>query len=134
MKQLSIFLLLAPLFFACNSEKKIYDEVMAVHDEVMPLMDNIMTMKQDLKDRAKQLAKDTLTDHQQELAEVQALIEKLDSADRSMMVWMREFHHDYESVAKEELTDYLEKQKKRITAVGLFMREAIKDAEDYFSE
>lgn len=134
MKQLSLFLLLALLVFSCNSEKKTYDEVMALHDEVMPLMDNIMNLKQELKEKAKSLEKDTISDNSEEIMQIQALIMKLDSADKSMMVWMREFHHDYETVAKAELTEYLEKQKQRITAVGLFMREAIKDAENYFSE
>lgn len=131
--------LFAPLFLllivaSCDNQKKLYDEVMAVHDEAMPKMDNIMNLKEKLEAREDSLKNDTTPKFSAELEKISALKTQLDSADDSMMMWMREFHQDYESMTKAEITEYLNKQKQRITQVGLFMNQAIADAEEYLSE
>lgn len=131
--------LFAPLFLllivaSCDNQKKLYDEVMAVHDEAMPKMDNIMNLKEKLEAREDSLRQDTTREFSAELQKISALKTQLDSADESMMMWMREFHQDYESMTKAEITEYLNKQKQRITQVGLFMNSAIAEAEEYLSE
>lgn len=127
-------LLLCFVIVACDNHKKLYDEVMAIHDEAMLKMDRIMKLKQTLKSKADSLKSDTTKNFPAELEEIKSLQTKLDTADESMMVWMREFHQDYESIAKAEVMEYLNRQKQRITQVGMLMNEAIADAEEYLAE
>ena len=123
------FLLL--ILFSCNRHEKIYDEVMEIHDEAMAKMDRIMVLKSKLNDHIKMMAEDTLSNHTSELNQLNTLVQNLEEADEGMMNWMREFHNDYENVAKSEIMKYLRKQKEKITLVGQKMNEAIADAEKY---
>ncbi len=119
------------MLFSCNRHEKIYDEVMDIHDEAMTKMDRIMELKSQLKEEIASLENDTINDNSQAIDNIKALSQNLNEADDAMMNWMREFHSDYEHVAKSEIMDYLEKQKERITAVGKQMNEAIAEAEKH---
>ncbi len=130
--RIKISLLFLPfLFFACNQHEKIYDEVMEIHDVAMAKMDRIMELKAQLNGQIEALNADTLGDHSLKIEKMNSLLQNLDEADEAMMSWMREFHNNYEQVAKSEIMDYLEEQKERITEVGKQMNDAIAEAEKY---
>ena len=131
MKKLLLFILIIPLFFSCDNQKELYSEVMVIHDTAMAKMDKIITLKSALKEKAQAMSQDTTNTNIEEVKKINDLILNLDAADESMMNWMREFHQDYESHAKEEIMDYLENQKDRITKVGEEMNQAIEAANAY---
>jgi hypothetical protein len=100
MKNTLWLLLWTVLFVACQSDKEKTDgneesakvqeyrqEVIAVHDEAMPLMSDIYQLKKELQS---QLA-DTVSMEKSRIAEIKSILLKLDSADKGMRVWMREF-------------------------------------------
>ena len=131
MKKYLSLLIIPFLFSACNQHEKIYDEVMEIHDEAMAKMDQIMELKTQLNEQVETLQADTLSDQSLKIDKMNSLVQNLEEADEAMMSWMREFHNDYEEVAKSEIMDYLEEQKERITDVGKQMNEAIAEAEAY---
>ena len=104
---------------------------MEIHDEAMAKMDQIMELKTQLNEQVETLQADTLSDQSLKIDKMNSLVQNLEEADEAMMSWMREFHNDYEEVAKSEIMDYLEEQKERITDVGKQMNEAIAEAEAY---
>ena len=134
MKKYLGILFIAILLLSCNRHEKIYDEVMDIHDVAMANMDQIMTLKVELKENIESLNSDTLVDNTAQIEEINSLISDLESADEGMMNWMREFHDDYEHVAKSEIMDYLEEQKEKITAVGKTINEAIDNAQKFLAK
>lgn len=100
---------------------KLYSEVMAIHDEVMPKMGDIYTLKEGLK---KKLADNPATDKR---SEIESAISKLDAADESMRVWMRQF--DSEAIKDEEKKrEYLEGEMEKVKKVREDMLAAIEQA------
>lgn len=100
---------------------KLYSEVMAVHDEVMPKMGDIYTLKEGLK---KKLADNPAADKK---SEIESAITKLDAADESMRVWMREF--DSEAIKDEEKKrEYLENEMEKVKKLREDMLAAIEQA------
>ena len=89
----TLYFLASFIFIACNPKgnekdiyaesRKIYKEAIVIHDEVMPLMGKIMQLQKNLK-----IEKEKISDTQlgQEINEV---LQKLEDAHHSMMVWMR---------------------------------------------
>lgn len=101
------------------SEKSLYDQVMDIHDEVMPSMGELNRLKRELKDKVEK-SPDLVEEKRKEMEETILTIE---SASKSMMVWMREFNpEDYEG---EELTKYLQSEMKRVQQVKETMLEAL---------
>jgi hypothetical protein len=98
-----VVLVTAFLFSGCKQKESVDDEagepeetekvaalrkkVLAIHDEVMPLMTDIYQHKNKMKERLQ--SESTLTSEEKKRFET-VLIE-LDSADRGMRVWMRQF-------------------------------------------
>lgn len=100
---------------------KLYSEVMAIHDEVMPKMDDIYTLKEGLK---KKLADNPAADKK---SEIESAIARLDAADESMRVWMREF--DSEAIKDEEKKrEYLENEMVKVKKLREDMLAAIEQA------
>ncbi len=100
---------------------KLYSEVMAIHDEVMPKMGDIYTLKEGLK---KMLADNPATDKK---GEIESAITKLDAADESMRVWMREFNSE-DIKDEEKKREYLENEREKVKKVREDMLAAIEQA------
>lgn len=121
MKYLSIFL--AMLFVGCASSDKseldlLEEEVMAIHDEVMPKMG-------DLRKTQKQL----MLLAQGESDSLQAvtylnLADKIDIANESMMVWMRNYEPEFDG-DDDQVRAYLTEQKEGIEKVKRDMISAL---------
>ncbi|MBX2967316.1 MAG: hypothetical protein KF845_14315 [Cyclobacteriaceae bacterium] len=102
-----------------DPNKALYNEVMDIHDEVMPGMEELFRLKKKLEQEISN-SPDLVEGKKQELEQTILL---LDSASKSMMVWMREFSpEDYE---KEKQRDYLESELKRVNTVKDVMLEAL---------
>lgn len=94
-------------------EGKLYDEVMKLHDEGMARMDEIYTLKQELM---KKVADPSgLVREKQE--DIESKISQLDSASRAMMVWMRNFHPESDTLDTIGYRDYLETELKKVKKV-----------------
>jgi hypothetical protein len=106
-----------------SENQVLYDEVMKIHDEVMPKMQDIHNRKQALKEKMV-----NVTAEQKKYLELQ--IAKLDSAQESMMVWMREFNPIPDSVGEEKARDYLEGEMEKVKKVRENMLNALKETED----
>lgn len=122
-KTIALLALLSLTLTYCGQKedpnKALYNQVMDIHDEVMPSMEELYRLKKDLEEKVKN-SPDLLENKKQEMEETILL---LDSASKSMMVWMREFNpEDYE---KEALRDYLEEELKRVQTVKDVMLKAL---------
>lgn len=90
--KIKIFFLLTFVLISCDrspnqedkyaDSRKVYDEAINIHDEVMPLMGEIMRLQKNLK-----IEKDKINDAQQK-EEINKVLQKLEDAHNSMMIWM----------------------------------------------
>lgn len=116
--RLALIALAATLMYACGNSKKeelktLKNEVMAVHDEVMPKMGDLMKAQKALKLKADSLMETSDSLAAQGYYDAAA---KIDSANESMMNWMRNFQANFQGT-DEELTAYLNEQKATIQKV-----------------
>jgi hypothetical protein len=107
-----------------SGNKALYDEVMNVHDEVMPKMNDIYKLKEELKKRLAN-SPDISEEKRQH---IQNTILRLDSANESMMVWMRNFNPIPDSLGEEKAREYLEQEKEKVGKVKKDVLKAIDDA------
>lgn len=96
-----------------DGNSALYDEVMKIHDEVMPKMDGLYKMKEELK---KQIA-DTPDITEEKRKELENKISKIETAMKSMMVWMREFNPPADSLGEAVVKEYLEGQLETVKKV-----------------
>jgi len=89
------------------------DEVMAIHDSVMPRMSALRSTRKALLERAEN------TTDSIELTVLLNKADKLDSAQKSMMGWMRQFN-----------PTYYEDQKKMIQDVKDLMESSLEEGQD----
>ena len=94
-------------------EGELYDEVMRLHDEGMEKMDEVYALKRKLRERITD-APDMV---EQERQELEGRISQLDSASRAMMVWMREFHPENDTLDATGYRDYLEAELEKVRKV-----------------
>lgn len=114
------------VLFSCENQEKqevqtLFKSVMEVHDGVMPKMDNIHEARKTLKEKL--TTADSL--------EVSALLEKLDSADEAMMVWMEDFNSSFETMPIQEQKKYLELEKEKITKVRDLMMGSLEESQKW---
>jgi len=114
------------VLFSCENQEKqevqtLFKSVMEVHDGVMPKMDNIHEARKTLKEKL------TTADS----TEVSALLEKLDSADEAMMVWMEDFNSSFETMPIQEQKKYLELEKEKITKVRDMMMGSLEESQKW---
>jgi hypothetical protein len=107
-----------------DPNKVLYNQVMDIHDEVMPRMDDIMRLKRELKESIEK-SNNLVPEKKKELEQK---ILQLDSAGKAMMAWMNDFRP--EEYTGEDLRDYLESEKERVTKVKELMLEAIQKAKE----
>ena len=100
------------------------EEVMKVHDEVMPKMNDIYKLKEGLK---KKLTEAGVADDKKK--EIEQTITELDAASESMMVWMRAFNPQPDSLDEEKTHAYLESEMEKVQKVKEDITQAIAKAE-----
>jgi chromosome segregation ATPase len=110
-----------------NPNQALYDQVMDIHDEVMPRSEDIYQLKKELQEKlsAAPAAPNLIGEKKQEL---ESIISQLDSADKSMMDWMHNFHPLPDSADQEKARAYLESEMERIKKVRDFTNETIEKA------
>lgn len=136
MKSFSAFALICLVIAGCQQKARehhgdlenspnqaLYEEVMVIHDEVMPKMDDIYKTKTALK---KRLETPGLSEMQKK--EINDKIAQLDSADESMMVWMRKFDPIPDSLGEEKAREYLEQELVKVKKVRENILQALKNA------
>ncbi|MEP2670279.1 MAG: hypothetical protein ABJH04_14860 [Cyclobacteriaceae bacterium] len=107
-----------------DPNQSLYDMVMDVHDEVMPKMDDIYKIKSQLQEKIVN-SPDLVQERKDAL---EKMILSLDSANNSMMVWMRQFNRPADSLDVEEARAYLESQMEKINAVKETMLSTLEEA------
>ena len=95
-----------------SPNQALYNEVMRIHDEVMPKMNDLYKAKTALKTR---MELPGLPEN--ERAEINSNIARLDSASEGMMVWMRQFNPLADSAGEEKARAYLENELEKIKKV-----------------
>ena len=127
MKKIFLFAFVALALAACSDvkkeEKKLIDNVMQLHDTVMTYDEQLMHNKMKL-DTLIKTADDTTK------AKLNAMIAKLDKADSDMEDWMQKF----DPQPKENVLEYMNKQKVRIHHIDSAMRAAIKESGEYIKQ
>jgi hypothetical protein len=104
-----------------ESNQALYEEVMGIHDEVMPKMDDLYRLKKQLQDEIA----NTPDLAEEKKLEMQQTIQQLDSANTSMMVWMRQFDPPSDSSNQEALREYLETQLEMVKKMREDVRQAL---------
>ncbi len=110
-----------------NSEgdpnQALYDQVMDIHDEVMPKMEDIYKLKSQLQEQIAN-SPDLVIEKKESM---ETMILQLDSANKAMMIWMRQFNPP-DSVDEEQGRAYLEEQMEKVKKVKEDMLTAIERA------
>lgn len=115
----------APDTTADDGNASLRDEVMKIHDEVMPKLDNIYQLKEKLKNKIAE----TPGLAEEKKKQIDATIAKLDSASEGMMIWMRKFDPMSDTLTPEKKTQYLEREKAKITKVREDIYKALEQGE-----
>ena len=98
------FVVMLGVLLGCGEkEKPLYDQVMDIHDEVMPKMEDLHRAKKLLKDSVAKTPEMPI----ERKTEIEQTILLLDSAQDSMMEWMRGFVPP-EPTDKEAYEKYME--------------------------
>lgn len=105
---------------------KLYEEVMRLHDDGMEKMDELHRLKEGLKKTVASTPE--MTDEKRK--EIEAKISKLDSAGKGMMVWMRQFHPEDDSLNDEAYHEYLEAERDKVKKVKDDIFDAIARAKE----
>jgi hypothetical protein len=103
-----------------NPNEALYNQVMDIHDEVMPKMEDLYRLKKDLQEKL------TASTSDEEKADLQNRIVRVDSASQLMMEWMHKFEPLPDSTDQEEAREYLESEMEKIKKVREAMLETIK--------
>jgi hypothetical protein len=106
-----------------GSNDALNTEVMKIHDEAMLKMNDIYTLKQALNSK---LADSVKLDTAKREA-IKNTISRLDSASEGMMVWMRAFNPQPDSLGAERAREYLETEMEKVKQVREKILEALEE-------
>jgi len=109
-----------------DSNGALYEEVMKLHDEGMGKMDEMYKLKEELKNKIAS-APELVEEKRKELEEK---ISGLDSASKGMMVWMRNFHPETDSLDEQGYREYLESEMEKVKKVKNDILNAIARAKE----
>jgi hypothetical protein len=127
-KHIGIALSLAILLGCADNkkqEKLLLDSVIAVHDKVMTNDEHLMKNKMLLDSIIKNVpAKDS----------VKVYLKLVDDADSAMSDWMHKFDVENRGKSHQEIIDYLNDQKKKISAIDVQISKAINESEKYLNQ
>lgn len=129
LKNVMYVLIILSMLSACGEKKAsiqdLHTEVMEIHDAVMPRMTDLHSSRKELEMALKQGADSTT---------VFDLLQRLDDADESMMVWMDEFKMPAEEADEQLKMDYLYSEKKRIAEVKKKIEESISEVSSFTAQ
>lgn len=127
MKKIFLFAVAILALAACSDvkkdEKALLDHVIKMHDTVMVYDEQLMHNKMKL-DTLIKTADDTTK------ARLNIMIAKLSKVDSDMEDWMQKF----DPQTKDNVIDYMNKQKVRIEHIDSMMRAAIKESGEYIKQ
>lgn len=127
-KYIGIALSLAILLGCADNkkqEKLLLDSVIAVHDKVMTNDEHLMKNKMLLDSIIKNVpAKDS----------AKVYLKLVDDADNAMSDWMHKFDVENRGKSHQEIIDYLNDQKKKISAIDVQISKAINESEKYLNQ
>jgi len=127
-KYIGIVLSLAILLGCADNkkqEKLLLDSVIAVHDKVMTNDEHLMKNKMLLDSIIKNVpAKDS----------AKVYLKLVDDADSAMSDWMHKFDVENRGKSHQEIIDYLNDQKKKISAIDVQISKAINESEKYLNQ
>lgn len=124
---MTVFILACSDKEAKKEKDMLMEQVMAAHDEVMPKMGELRRLSKDLKAKADSL---TALNDPALAGEIQQLTfaaEKIESANESMMVWMRQFEQPDNEAPLSEVIAYLKDQKEKIDKVKEAMLKSLEE-------
>lgn len=125
MKYLFLFLTALIIYSSCKEKISLEDEVIAIHDEVMPKMGDMHMARKNLREILKKAEDEAAK------TEILTMISDLESADEGMMTWM----HEWKVPENEpEKTEYLEKEKVKITKVKVDMLTSLENAHKFIEK
>jgi hypothetical protein len=131
MKKLLITAFIGSVLTGCSDKKAqkeaALDGVIQVHNKVMSADEHLMKNK---------MALDTLITKDSSAAKDTAILlrAKLAAADSSMEIWMHKFDPDYKGKTDDETLNYLNDQKKQVTAIDSQINAAIKQSDTYLQK
>jgi hypothetical protein len=139
--RLVVLMSLIAFLIGCNTEankkkkeQKLAEEVIAIHDEVMPKMDQIFKLRKELKDLNNQFILNINSMRGFDTSKSKMLIAHLDSSDKLMMDWMHQYNGGQGLYSHEEVMNYLEEEKKKITYVKEFTDKSIEEARNFLKK
>lgn len=109
-----------------DSNGALYEEVMKLHDEGMGKMDEIYKLKEELKNKIASTPE--LVEEKRK--EIEGKISSLDSASKGMMLWMRNFHPETDSLDEQGYHEYLESEMEKVKKVKDDILDAIARAKE----
>jgi predicted house-cleaning noncanonical NTP pyrophosphatase (MazG superfamily) len=113
-----------------DSREELYNQVMAVHDEVMPKMDEIYRLKTKLQEELQDLLQNKSEANAEQIKSLTDKINSLENASKEMMVWMRQFDVQPDSLGHEVIMEGLNEEMKKIEKVKRDMLDAIQSAKE----
>lgn len=112
-----------------KKEKEMQEEVMAIHDEIMPKMSRLEQLSQKLDSVKKSMSKKGKASASK-IEKIEEQKEALSEAHKSMMKWMRNYEKPSDTMAHEDVMEYLEEEKKKIQDVKNKFTTSIQQAEE----
>ena len=132
MNKLLLLIFIGLIWSACTDSKKqendLRDDLLRVHDKIMGNDEMLMKNKMKLDSLLKRSAIDAA-----EKIKINALDNKLGTAEEAMENWMHQFEPDVTGKSHEEIMNYYNKQKKIIMSVDSQMNVAIAESNKYLS-
>ena len=113
-----------------DTRDELYNQVMAVHDEVMPRMDDIYRLKTKLQEELQDLLANKSDSNAENIKSLTDKINSLENASKEMMVWMRQFDVQPDSLGHEVIMQGLNEEMKKIEKVKRDMLDAIQSAKE----
>ncbi len=108
-----------------SANEALLSEVDKLHSELMMQMEDIYKQKEELKNKLSSTP--GLSDEVKQ--KIEASMAKLDSADRSMMDWMHNFHPPVDSIVGEEKArEYLENEMEKVKKLKEDIAESLESA------
>lgn len=109
-------------------KKTLVQQVMAVHDEAMPWLDDIHQLKKLMISK-----KDTLNNDSMNVV-IDQLIFSLDSADETMMSWMRNYREPNDAVGIDSIETYLTGQFDKASIMRNYMNSTIEETRQFIEQ
>lgn len=113
-----------------DTRDELHNQIMAVHDEVMPRMDDIYRLKTKLQEELQDLLANKSDSNAENIKSLTDKINSLENASKEMMVWMRQFDVQPDSLGHEVIMQGLNEEMKKIEKVKRDMLDAIQSAKE----